>query len=145
LEKTHKGTNRKNPEIRTDNPNDTIDIGGVEIQLNEHPQYYDRPDITKGERWTLKNSIDKGAYRDWIKYSRKIIYNERRYYTSNKGNIRLALRDLIFSSKVTMLSELEREKATELHIRWKKNFSKAKKAAVRALDYNGNLGSLTSN
>jgi len=135
LEKTHKGTNRKNPEIRTDNPNDTINIGGVEIHKNEHPQYYDRPDITKGGRWTLKNSIDKGAYRDWIKYSRKIIYNEGRYYTSNNGNIRLALGDPLFSRKVTMLSELERETATSLWEKYQKNLSKIRKAASKAFDY----------
>jgi len=137
LKKVHKGTNRENPTIRTNNPKDTIDINGYEIHSNEHPKYYDRPDITKGGRWTLKNSLDKEAYAEWIKYNRKIIHNEGRFYTSNNGNIRLALGDPLFSRKVTMLSELESEEATALMIKWKKNFSKIKKAAVRAFDYNG--------
>jgi len=140
LKKVHKGTNRENPTIRTNNPKDTIDIGGYEVHKNEAPKYYDRPDITKGGRWTLKNSLDKEAYIEWIKYNRKKIHNEDKYYTSDNGNIRLALGDPLFSSKVTMLSGHEKETAKALWEKYKKNNTKIKKAAAKAFDYNGNLG-----
>jgi len=141
LEKTHKGTNRENPEIRTDNPNKTIQLNGYEIHPNENPEYYTRGDITNKGRWTLRNAINKEQYKEWIKFSRKKIHNEDRYYVSRNGNIKIGLGDPMFSRKVNMLSDVEKEIAIGHWEKYKKNNAKIKKAAAKAFDYHGGVGS----